>query len=193
MSDSLQPYGLSSMSMGFSSQEYWSGLPFSFSRGSSQPRDQTSISCFGRYPLYHWVNWEANLFISVVHGFWSLTCIWMCRLATGVYSLSYWWMPRLSGFWTLWKRTDANMCVFSEYVYLKWWRILWWGLLGGRSTHQPFVTSPMAHKEIIWFSTYEARTFIPCLVLPASCPKIRNQFLPPSLSVPHLQYNPHLI
>ena len=26
------------LSMGFSRQEYWSGLPFSFSRGSSQPR-----------------------------------------------------------------------------------------------------------------------------------------------------------
>ncbi|KAM7228710.1 hypothetical protein CapIbe_019998 [Capra ibex] len=31
-----------SLSMGFSRQEYWSG---SCSRGSSQPRDQTSISC----------------------------------------------------------------------------------------------------------------------------------------------------
>ena len=33
-------------SMGFSRQEYWSGLPFiSFSRGSSQPRYQTWVSC----------------------------------------------------------------------------------------------------------------------------------------------------
>ena len=31
-------------SMGFSRQEYWSGLPFSFSRGSSQPRDRTPVS-----------------------------------------------------------------------------------------------------------------------------------------------------
>jgi len=31
--------------MGFSRQEYWSGLPFiPFSRGSSQPRDQTWVS-----------------------------------------------------------------------------------------------------------------------------------------------------
>jgi len=37
-------------SMGFSRQEYWSGLPFSFSRGSSQPRDQTRVSCIlGRH------------------------------------------------------------------------------------------------------------------------------------------------
>ena len=34
-------------SMGFSRQEYWSGLPFSFSRGSSLPRDRTQVSCIG--------------------------------------------------------------------------------------------------------------------------------------------------
>ena len=32
------------LSMEFSRQEYWSGLPFSFSRGSSWPRDQTQVS-----------------------------------------------------------------------------------------------------------------------------------------------------
>ena len=41
------------LSMWFSRQEYWSGLPVPFSRGSSQPRDQTgvsSISCIaGRF------------------------------------------------------------------------------------------------------------------------------------------------
>ena len=33
------------LSMEFSRQEYWSGLPMLSSRGSSQPRDQTHISC----------------------------------------------------------------------------------------------------------------------------------------------------
>ena len=33
------------LSMGLPRQEYWSGLPFSLSRGSSQPRDQTHICC----------------------------------------------------------------------------------------------------------------------------------------------------
>ena len=28
-----------------SRQEHWSGLPFSSSRASSQPRDQTGVSC----------------------------------------------------------------------------------------------------------------------------------------------------
>ena len=33
------------LSMGFLRQEYWSALPFSFSRGSSQPQNRTRISC----------------------------------------------------------------------------------------------------------------------------------------------------
>ena len=44
------------LSMKFSRHEYWSGLPWSFSRGSSQPRDRTHISCvscIGRWILYH--------------------------------------------------------------------------------------------------------------------------------------------
>ena len=47
------------LSMGFSSQEYWSGLPSSSSRGSSGPKDRTHISrmsCIGRqivYPRQH--------------------------------------------------------------------------------------------------------------------------------------------
>ena len=33
-------------SMGFSRQEYWSGyIAISFSRGASQPRDQTQVAC----------------------------------------------------------------------------------------------------------------------------------------------------
>ena len=34
-------------------------VAISFSRGSSQPRDQTRISCIGRQILYHWATWEA--------------------------------------------------------------------------------------------------------------------------------------
>ena len=47
--------------MGFPRQEYWNGLPFSFSRGSSRPRDQTRISCIvGRF-FTSWATWEAHL------------------------------------------------------------------------------------------------------------------------------------
>ena len=47
--------------MGFSRQEYWSGFDSSFSRGSSQPRDQTHISqilCMDRQVLYHSVQFS---------------------------------------------------------------------------------------------------------------------------------------
>ena len=33
----------------------------SFSRGSSQPRDRTHISCIGRWILYHWATREAQV------------------------------------------------------------------------------------------------------------------------------------
>ena len=33
------------LSMGLPRQEYWSGLPFPSPGGSSQPRDQTQVSC----------------------------------------------------------------------------------------------------------------------------------------------------
>ena len=33
----------------------------SFSRGSSQPRDQTYVSCVSRWILYHCTAWEARL------------------------------------------------------------------------------------------------------------------------------------
>ena len=46
-------------SMGFSRQEYWSGLPFPFSRRSSWSRDWTWVSCTaGRFPIT-WATGEA--------------------------------------------------------------------------------------------------------------------------------------
>ena len=37
----------------------WVAVPFS--GGSSQPRDQTWVSCIDRQILYHWATWEARL------------------------------------------------------------------------------------------------------------------------------------
>ena len=48
-------------SMEFSGQEYWSGLPFPSPGESSQPRDQTCISCIGRQIRYHWATWETSI------------------------------------------------------------------------------------------------------------------------------------
>ena len=44
------------LSMGFSRQEYWSGLPFPPPGESSWPRDRNCVSyvsCIGRWVLYH--------------------------------------------------------------------------------------------------------------------------------------------
>ena len=35
-------------------------VAMSFSRGFSQPRDGTYVSCLDRLILYHWVTWEAQ-------------------------------------------------------------------------------------------------------------------------------------
>ena len=49
------------LSMEFSRQEYWSGLPFS-SPGIFATLDQTHVSYVGRQILYHWDTWEAQGF-----------------------------------------------------------------------------------------------------------------------------------
>ena len=38
----------------------WVAISFSRDPGSSQPRDQTCISCIGRRMLYHWATWESH-------------------------------------------------------------------------------------------------------------------------------------
>ena len=51
---------LAPLSMKFSKQKHWSRVVISSSRGSSQPRDQTRVSCgfcIGRQILYHWTTW----------------------------------------------------------------------------------------------------------------------------------------
>ena len=63
VSDSVIPWTVAHqapLSMVFSRQEYWSGLPFFSSRGSSQLRDQTLVSYIVKQILYHWATWEAN-------------------------------------------------------------------------------------------------------------------------------------
>ena len=51
-------------SMGFSRQEYWSGLPCPPPGGSSRPRDRTwvfYISCIGKWVLYHKCQLEKSI------------------------------------------------------------------------------------------------------------------------------------
>ena len=64
------------LSMGFSRQEYWSGLADSLLQGSSWPREQTHISCIGRRILYHWATREAQFFRVCAKSFSSVWTFW---------------------------------------------------------------------------------------------------------------------
>ena len=48
------------LSMGLLQARILEWVAISFSRGSSQPRDQTSISCISRWVLSHWATREAH-------------------------------------------------------------------------------------------------------------------------------------
>ena len=98
------------LSMGFSQQEYWDGLPFLFllkvllSKGSLWPRDQarvSCVSCFNRQILYQWATWE---FVSPY---------------------------RQSVFCTIyWKVLQWHLCCKSDdHVYLFFWTILFYSLI----------------------------------------------------------------
>ena len=43
-----------------SKQEYWSGVAIPLSRESSQPRDQTQVSCIADEFFTSWATWEAQ-------------------------------------------------------------------------------------------------------------------------------------
>ena len=51
--------GQVSLSMGYSRQECWSGLPFPSLRDLPNPGTEPFISCLGRQILYHGATWEA--------------------------------------------------------------------------------------------------------------------------------------
>ena len=53
------------LSMGFSRQEYWSGLPCPLLGGSSQPRDQNRVSCIADRFFTNWATREA-LFLGML-------------------------------------------------------------------------------------------------------------------------------
>ena len=55
--------------MGFPRQEYWSGLPFPSTGGSSQARE-CHVFCIGRRIPYHWATREAH-----VSGIHTLNCL----------------------------------------------------------------------------------------------------------------------
>ena len=72
-------------------------VAFSFSRGSSQPRDQTRDSCIGRQILYHCATWEAHSLVKVKVK--SQSCLTLCdsmdcnppdSSVHGIFQARYW-------------------------------------------------------------------------------------------------------
>ena len=57
-------------------------VAISFSRGSSQPRDQTCIFCNGRHILYCWVMREAPIYLLMEYYFWFLEIDIGCYINT---------------------------------------------------------------------------------------------------------------
>ena len=53
-------------------------LAISFSRGSSQLRDWTCISCIDRWILHHWATWEASLCCSMKQIIYKYVCVCVC-------------------------------------------------------------------------------------------------------------------
>ena len=63
----------------------WEWVAVSFSRGSSQLRDQTHVSCIGMWILYHWATMEA-LYIFIFHTLDYPKLALMCGVYFSLYS-----------------------------------------------------------------------------------------------------------
>ena len=72
MSKSSQPHGLQSLPgffvHGISQARILEWVVISFSRGSSQPRDRTCVSCIGKRILYHWAIQEAHCLVITIQN-----------------------------------------------------------------------------------------------------------------------------
>ena len=64
------PWTEALLSMGFSRQEYWSRLPFSFFRKSSEPRKQTWVSSIAGRFFDDWATREAQNIIGEWYKIW---------------------------------------------------------------------------------------------------------------------------
>ena len=63
-SDTMDCSLSSSSIYGISQTRILEWVVISFSRVSSWPKDQTWVSCIGRWILYHWATWQAPLMIA---------------------------------------------------------------------------------------------------------------------------------
>ena len=63
------------LSMGFSRQKYWNGLPFSPPEELPDPGIEPAFPAIGRQMLYRWATWEAPICLE-----WSLEVALCCYL-----------------------------------------------------------------------------------------------------------------
>ena len=85
-------------------------LAISFSRGSSQLRDWTCISCIDRWILHHWATWEASLCCSMKWIIYKYVCVCV-------------YIPLGSGLGG--RFSDLDSCHwwnFKIFIYCYWWR-----------------------------------------------------------------------
>ena len=89
----------------------------SFSRGSSQPRDRTLVSCIGGWVLYHGATWEASLISKFLISVLPVVCIELCLLTiSGLWPCTAWVCFHLAG-----SRGPSRFCssllAFGEHFW----------------------------------------------------------------------------
>ena len=106
------------LSVGFSRQEYWSGLPFPSPGSSSWPRDQTQVSCIAGRLFAIWAVFRLAMsgYFSVIQGQgWNALLVVMSK--------------------TSFRMAQTILLKFSWHIS---WLLSWWGrsyqIRGGKQT-----------------------------------------------------------
>ena len=150
------------LSMGFSRQEYWSGLPCPLPGESSWPRDQTHVSC-----LLHWQGFSLPLAPS--RKPWST---WITSDAYSWIVLQMWKPP------TKWKRlTTTWPGAHNPRSPEVWGLIMWHCPVTTPSNHQKTVHSYHAPHHPVAHLAYKNALLKPTGelgVLSTSCPGLRR-------------------
>ena len=120
MFDSLWPHGLyplGSSVHGIFQARILEWVAIAFSRGSSQPRDWTWVSCIGRWLLYHWAIGEAQIIVisNQTQLFWkvALLCPLSGKLLVLCWAVSYLALPNSAQASPL-----SSLCSFLPLCYL---------------------------------------------------------------------------
>ena len=80
-------------------------VAMSSSRGSSLSRDQTQVSCIGRWVLYHWATWEASSPITVLFKR-KKKCLMWKRINTHMFCINMKKLPSI--------HADIFLCTVSR-------------------------------------------------------------------------------